>query len=300
MCPPVARRMRLHAESEVAGRCRWRSRGSRRRSPAVPLRPSRQQYDSKIYPRPLVINRHCTPHPRLPSHALHPQTRHLSCTLHVHVYRRITSSFCQCQSAFVVISSLLYALSLRPSFCPPPLPLFFTHASTSLSSRLDPDYRWSSLVARRPARRAQSCQSVRLSMTFGCSLPLNHHSPLYIHSPSLPYSHSYFLFVSPHRVHTHYSSCLAFSPPRPCLVACLGRAIAASPLSTNPVYTDPIKPSHEASNLILVLPNLNFPRLTFSPCIILFLNCVRTPSCFFFAFLLAHANPPTSVLTLYL
>lgn len=78
---------------------------------------------ARCIPWPLV-----TAHPPTSSFSrLAPHARHLSRIVHVHVYRRITSSFSQCQSAFVVISSLLYALSLRPSFCPPPL--FFTHAS---------------------------------------------------------------------------------------------------------------------------------------------------------------------------
>ncbi|KAH9164604.1 hypothetical protein EDB89DRAFT_403671 [Lactarius sanguifluus] len=101
--------MRLGAGSEVAGKSRWRSRGSRpsRRSPAAPLRPSRQPCDSPII---IVINL-----------LLSLVRRHLSqsCTCILSHQPRLF--FCQCQSAFVVISSLSYALSRPPFFpyCPP-------------------------------------------------------------------------------------------------------------------------------------------------------------------------------------
>ena len=106
-----------NAASEAAGRSRWWSRSWWWLSPAAPLRPSRQPCDSKFYHQSphhghrLPANRHGTaPPPASPVSRPAPQTHNLSRTMHVHVYRRITSS-----SANVDLLSLLFPLS--PMLC---------------------------------------------------------------------------------------------------------------------------------------------------------------------------------------
>jgi hypothetical protein len=146
-----------------------------------------------------------------------PQTHRLSRIMHVHVYRRISSSSAQCPSAFVVISSLSYALPLRP-FCPPSPPLlyFFTHASISLSS-LDLGCCWFSLVVRRearPAARVYANQSVFLWLLAARSHgTLTLRSPLYIHSRPFPNLRVLILFVClTHRVHASTTAHGSLSP----------------------------------------------------------------------------------------
>jgi hypothetical protein len=190
------------------------------------------------------INRHGTPPPSSVSRLAPPDSTSLS----HHACTCIPSHhlvFCQCQSAFVVISSLSYALPLRPSFCPPSPPLLsfsHTHPSVYLSLRSGLLLVFAGSATPGPPRTfmpiSPSFYDFWLLAPTG-TLTALHCTFIVPLSPN--YAYSSFLFVSPHRVHTHTAHA-SLSPPRPCLVACLGRAIAASPLSTNPVYTDPTNP----------------------------------------------------------
>ena len=164
-CPVAALQTRQSAESVVARMSHRRSRGSHHRSPAISLRQSRQ------HPVITVIVFQST------GTAVPPPVISLT-IVHVHVCRLINSSFCQCQSAFVVISSL----------------------SSALPSLLGTDYpRWQ-LVARLPARRA-----VHLSF---CNLAACSHGTLALHCTIIAPSEltylipSHIFCLSHHRVHT--------------------------------------------------------------------------------------------------
>src|SRR6266702_6001867 len=74
----------------------------------------------------------------------------------------LLSSLSPC-SHYALPRPFSYVLSVpSPS---PPSPISFARASTGLSFFLDLGCCWSSLVARRPARRARLCLSVRLPTT---------------------------------------------------------------------------------------------------------------------------------------
>ena len=240
MCPPVARRTRLGVGSEAAGRSHWRSRSSRRRSPAVPLRPSRLPCDSKPsasrHHRHRPIDRHGTP-----ARVLCPTPRPVISLASSCMYMYTVASprlSVNAKSAFVVVISSLrsHMLCLHPflrPFCSPPSHLFCTGLSFFLrSGRL-------SVLAGSSGPPRPASPSSRL----GCLLPRNPRSPLYIHSPPSKLTYltpSHFCFCFSHlRVHTTTSthgSLVPASSSSSCMSS-LGRTFAASPFVPLTLFT---------------------------------------------------------------
>lgn len=141
--PSAVRRTRLGVESEAAGGSRWRSRGSRRRSPAAPLYPKGGRVTTSPTPPASHHRRHrcriLLNQPGTPSASYVPrpatQTRHLSRLSPSHTC--IPSHqlvFCPCQSTFVISLYASPRLFLTSFLSPPSSPPFsFARTSTGLS-----------------------------------------------------------------------------------------------------------------------------------------------------------------------